>query len=77
VGSTFYDGKCVISALGDSFTPLQWFLDSTFSFPASVVYNIDQSLELPLNVTLIGKLFSGQGEFQSTVSIVKMMNSPH
>jgi DNA ligase-1 len=34
-------------------------------------------LELPTDVTLDGELFGGRGEFQSTVSIVKTMNSPH
>ncbi|TFK56837.1 DNA ligase/mRNA capping enzyme [Heliocybe sulcata] len=33
--------------------------------------------KLPKNVTLDGELFSGRGAFQSTVSIVKTVHSPH
>jgi DNA ligase 1 len=33
--------------------------------------------ELPKDVTLDGELFSGRGTFQSTVSVVKTLNSPH
>lgn len=33
--------------------------------------------ELPKDVTLDGELFGGRGEFQSTVSVVKTVNSPH
>ena len=33
--------------------------------------------ELPKDMMLDGELFGGRGEFQSTVSIVKTMNSPH
>jgi hypothetical protein len=33
--------------------------------------------ELPKDITLDGELFGGRGEFQSTVSIVKTINSPH
>ncbi|KXN82465.1 DNA ligase [Leucoagaricus sp. SymC.cos] len=57
---TYYDGKRMVSRLGNAFTPPQWFLD-----------------KLPKDVTLDGELFSGRGEFQSTVSIVKTVNSPH
>ncbi|KAF9490955.1 hypothetical protein BDN71DRAFT_1422178 [Pleurotus eryngii] len=32
---------------------------------------------LPKDVTLDGELFGGRGEFQSTVSVVKTINSPH
>ncbi|KAK0491621.1 DNA ligase/mRNA capping enzyme [Armillaria novae-zelandiae] len=32
---------------------------------------------LPKDITLDGELFGGRGEFQSTVSIVKTINSPH
>ncbi|KAF4601523.1 hypothetical protein EYR38_006177 [Pleurotus pulmonarius] len=32
---------------------------------------------LPTDVTLDGELFGGRGEFQSTVSVVKTINSPH
>lgn len=35
------------------------------------------SLELPKDVTLDGELFTKRGDFQSTVSIVKAMHSPH
>ncbi|ESK91269.1 dna ligase [Moniliophthora roreri MCA 2997] len=57
---TFYDGKGMVSRLGNPFTPPKWFLD-----------------KLPKDVTLDGELFGGRGEFQSTVSIVKTVNSPH
>ncbi|KAG5652748.1 hypothetical protein H0H81_003889 [Sphagnurus paluster] len=57
---TFYDGKQLISRLGNPFTPPKWFLD-----------------KLPQDVTLDGELFGGRGEFQSTVSVVKTINSPH
>jgi len=45
-------------------------------------FNIDFStdvsaLELPKDVTLDGELYGGRGEFQSTVSIVKTVNSIH
>lgn len=33
--------------------------------------------ELPKDVTLDGELYGGRGEFQSTVSIVKTVNSVH
>jgi len=33
--------------------------------------------KLPKDLTLDGELFGGRGEFQSTVSIVKTINSPH
>ncbi|TDL17860.1 DNA ligase/mRNA capping enzyme [Rickenella mellea] len=33
--------------------------------------------KLPKGITLDGELFGGRGTFQSTVSIVKTMNSPH
>ncbi|KDQ57285.1 hypothetical protein JAAARDRAFT_35922 [Jaapia argillacea MUCL 33604] len=33
--------------------------------------------KLPKDVTLDGELFGGRGEFQSTVSVVKTVNSPH
>ncbi|KAF5380940.1 hypothetical protein D9615_003941 [Tricholomella constricta] len=56
---TYYDGKQMISRLGNPFTPPQWFLD-----------------KLPNDVTLDGELFGGRGEFQSTISIVKTVNSP-
>ena len=35
------------------------------------------SLELPKDITLDGELYGGRGEFQSTVSIVKTVNSVH
>jgi len=57
---TYYDGKQMISRLGNPFTPPKWFLD-----------------KLPKDITLDGELFGGRGEFQSTVSIVKTINSPH
>ncbi|KAF8077962.1 DNA ligase/mRNA capping enzyme [Lyophyllum atratum] len=57
---TYYDGKQMISRLGNPFTPPKWFLE-----------------KLPNDVTLDGELFGGRGEFQSTVSIVKTVNSPH
>ncbi|KAL0060661.1 hypothetical protein AAF712_012538 [Marasmius tenuissimus] len=57
---TYYDGKRMVSRLGNPFTPPQWFLD-----------------KLPKDVILDGELFGGRGEFQSTVSIVKTVNSPH
>ncbi|KAG6897794.1 hypothetical protein C0992_010870 [Termitomyces sp. T32_za158] len=57
---TYYDGKDMISRLGNPFTPPQWFL-----------------AKLPKDVTLDGELFGGRGEFQSTVSIVKTLDSPH
>lgn len=57
---TYYDGKQMISRLGNPFMPPKWFLD-----------------KLPKDVTLDGELFGGRGEFQSTVSIVKTVNSPH
>ncbi|KZT30991.1 DNA ligase/mRNA capping enzyme [Neolentinus lepideus HHB14362 ss-1] len=56
----YYDGKGMISRLGNPFTPPKWLLE-----------------KLPKGVTLDGELFSGRGEFQSTVSIVKTVNSPH
>jgi hypothetical protein len=34
-------------------------------------------LELPKDMTLDGELYGGRGEFQSTVSIVKTVNSIH
>jgi DNA ligase-1 len=34
-------------------------------------------IELPKDITLDGELFGGRGQFQSTVSIVKTLNSPH
>jgi DNA ligase 1 len=78
-GRTFYDGKRMISRLGNPFTPPQWLLDSMFLFPTRDLFrNTDKIfLELPTDVTLDGELFSGRGEFQSTVSIVKTANSPH
>ncbi|KAG7086629.1 hypothetical protein E1B28_002571 [Marasmius oreades] len=57
---TYYDGKRMLSRLGNPFTPPQWFLD-----------------KLPKDVTLDGELFGGRREFQSTVSVVKTVNSPH
>ena len=39
--------------------------------------NISFVLELPKDVTLDGELYAGRGEFQSTVSIVKTINSIH
>jgi len=57
---TFFDGKQMISRLGNPFTPPQWLLE-----------------KLPSDITLDGELFGGRGQFQSTVSIVKTMNSPH
>ena len=33
--------------------------------------------ELPKDITLDGELYGGRGEFQSTVSIVKTVNSVH
>ncbi|KAG5643488.1 hypothetical protein DXG03_000876 [Asterophora parasitica] len=57
---TYYDGKQMISRLGNPFTPPKWFLD-----------------KLPKDMTLDGELFGGRGEFQSTVSVVKTVNSPH
>ncbi|KAG6890709.1 hypothetical protein C0995_005082 [Termitomyces sp. Mi166 len=57
---TYYDGRDMISRLGNPFTPPKWFLE-----------------KLPKDVTLDGELFGGRGEFQSTVSIVKTVNSPH
>ncbi|KAG6866902.1 hypothetical protein C0991_003817 [Blastosporella zonata] len=57
---TYYDGKDMISRLGNPFTPPKWFLE-----------------KLPKDVTLDGELFGGRGQFQSTVSIVKTINSPH
>ncbi|TFK20564.1 DNA ligase/mRNA capping enzyme [Coprinopsis marcescibilis] len=33
--------------------------------------------DLPKDITLDGELFGGRGQFQSTVSIVKTVNSPH
>jgi DNA ligase 1 len=33
--------------------------------------------EFPKDITLDGELFGGRGKFQSTVSIVKTINSPH
>jgi len=76
---TYYDGKQMISRLGNPFTPPQWFLESAFMFyvlRTSALYS-DGMLELPKDVTLDGELFGGRGEFQSTVSIVKTINSPH
>ncbi|KAF9459157.1 hypothetical protein BDZ94DRAFT_1268934 [Collybia nuda] len=57
---TYYDGKQMISRLGNPFTPPDWFLK-----------------KLPEDITLDGELFGGRGEFQTTVSIVKTINSPH
>jgi len=57
---TYYDGKRMISRLGNPFTPPDWFLE-----------------KLPEDVTLDGELFGGRQEFQSTVSVVKTINSPH
>ncbi|KAF9442750.1 hypothetical protein P691DRAFT_810139 [Macrolepiota fuliginosa MF-IS2] len=57
---TYFDGRQMISRLGNPFTPPQWFLE-----------------KLPKDVTLDGELFGGRGEFQSTVSIVKTVNSPN
>ncbi|KAG6877708.1 hypothetical protein C0993_004803 [Termitomyces sp. T159_Od127] len=57
---TYYDGKDMISRLGNPFTPPKWFLE-----------------KLPKDVSLDGELFGGRGEFQSTVSIVKTLDSPH
>ena len=34
-------------------------------------------VELPKDITLDGELYGGRGEFQSTVSIVKTVNSVH
>ena len=67
----------MISRLGNPFTPPQWFLDSMSPF-FIFVHNVPHSLiELPKDLTLDGELFGGRGEFQSTVSIVKTINSPH
>jgi hypothetical protein len=76
--STFYDGKRFISRLGNPFTPPQWFLDSW----SSEFFYADSSTEcfapeLPKDITLVGELYGGRREFQSTVSIVKTVNSPH
>jgi len=67
----------MISRLGNPFTPPQWFLDS--ECPPEASYNVvaQPMSELPKDVMLDGELFGGRGEFQSTVSIVKTMNSPH
>ncbi len=40
-------------------------------------FSLSSSSELPKDVTLDGELFCGRGQFQSTVSIVKTINSPH
>jgi DNA ligase-1 len=77
VNSTFYDGKQFISRLGNPFTPPQWFLDSSLS-DFKHRFSTDVSApELPKDVTLDGELYGGRGEFQSTVSIVKTVNSIH
>lgn len=75
--STFYDGKQFISRLGNPFTPPQWFLDSPSHISTSHQNNTNIFLELPKDVTLDGELYAGRGEFQSTVSIVKTINSIH
>ena len=78
--STYYDGKQFISRLGNPFTPPNWFLDSSLSnyffstIPTRLYYPF---LELPKDITLDGELYGGRGEFQSTVSIVKTVNSVH
>jgi len=73
---TYYDGKQMISRLGNPFTPPKWLLDSGYPDYRVVIAKVS-ALELPNDVTLDGELFGGRGEFQSTVSIVKTMNSPH
>ena len=73
---TLYDGKGMISRLGNPFTPPKWFLDSQYQSPSGC--HVTQPVsELPKDMMLDGELFGGRGEFQSTVSIVKTMNSPH
>ena len=73
---TYYDGSQFVSRLGNPFTPPNWFLDSKlhlFVSPAPLkVFS-----ELPKDVALDGELYGGRGEFQSTVSIVKTVNSVH
>jgi DNA ligase 1 len=66
----------MISRLGNAFTPPKWFLDSEYSESLNLC-TPQFALELPNDITLDGELFGGRGEFQSTVSIVKTINSPH
>ena len=76
--STFYDGKQFLSRLGNPFTPPVWFLESATK--TSFHRGFDSSVllaELPKDITLDGELYGGRGEFQSTVSIVKTVNSIH
>ena len=77
--STYYDGKQFISRLGNPFTPPNWFLDSSLSnyFSTVSTSSYNPFLELPKDITLDGELYGGRGEFQSTVSIVKTVNSVH
>ena len=74
---TYYDGTQMISRLGNPFTPPKWFLDSEYLDPRSILAPNISLAELPKDITLDGELFGGRGEFQSTVSIVKTVNSPH
>lgn len=82
---TYYDGKGgFFSRLGNPFTPPEWFVDGMFpiSFlPFPPIFSLNWAdtlpLALPKNVTLDGELFAGRGQFQSAVSIVKTVNSPH
>jgi hypothetical protein len=82
---TYWDGKTMISRLGNPFTPPQWFINSTYSTAIFAQPSLTfipsfffpTRTELPKDMTLDGELFTGRGEFQSTVSVVKTINSPH
>ncbi|KAJ7054080.1 DNA ligase/mRNA capping enzyme [Mycena amicta] len=72
---TLYNGKGMVSRLGNPFTPPKWFLDSMSS--TLIERPVNRCSELPKDVILDGELFAGRGKFSDTVSIVKTMNSPH
>jgi DNA ligase-1 len=75
---TFWDGAQFVSRLGNPFTPPNWFLDSTRISLRPCLSPLTRPYpELPKDVTLDGELYGGRGEFQSTVSIVKTVNSVH
>lgn len=63
------------SRLGNKFTPPKWFTDSKLPVFRLPVHMSHRVTELPKDITLDGELFTGRGNFQDTVSIVRTINS--
>ncbi len=58
----YWNGRALVSRLGNPFPAPDWFLEPLQSLPAGT--------------TIDGELFGGRGQFNDTVSIVKTANSP-